>query len=289
MWPIPDPEALLELYRYKAYAETTYVAPANARQDRLRDCDALLERIESSVDGPRRRLLDVGCSVGELIGVAQRRGWSCTGIEVDPGTAQLARELTHADVRVGTVPAVLRPSDTFDLVVMSHSLEHSRAPREDFDAAVSHLRDGGLLFVRAPNASSQTARCMGSSWYWFIPPLHVSYFDMASLRYVADRASLRDVWLEYRGEGWAWFLLEIAETPARLAYRRRPIAGEREDEVHMGSQGPPTHKTASNLRALLEDRLVRHGVRLIPFRSAAALANDSEFLNLLRKRAVEAR
>jgi ubiquinone/menaquinone biosynthesis C-methylase UbiE len=100
------------------------------------------------------RVLDAGCATGALIGYLQREGFTdLVGLDPSPiATAQAARAYG--------VPAItgsfLRPPDdigTFDLVVLSHVLEHL----VDVQGAVAGLaqlvKPGGLAYIEVPDAS----------------------------------------------------------------------------------------------------------------------------------------
>jgi SAM-dependent methyltransferase len=205
----------------------------------------LLERVELW-SGAGRRLLDVGCSTGELIEVAQSRGWDCEGIEIDRVTASVAEEITGARVRLGTIGTALGPDDRFDLIVMSHSLEHTPTPRLDIECLASHLTKNGRALVRVPNADSLSAKLMGSGWYWFIPPTHISYFSRRSIVGVCTEIGLTELWCEERGEGWVKFLSEFLTMPLLVMYRRTLSSRKSGGDVlapkslrgHPSGQGP---------------------------------------------------
>jgi len=68
----------------------------------------VLARIEQMV--PAGVLVDIGAGPGFLLASAQRRGWTATGVDVNPWAAQYAREVLGVEAQAATVainPSVL--------------------------------------------------------------------------------------------------------------------------------------------------------------------------------------
>lgn len=286
IWPIPQPSTLARYYAYSSYAAATYASADGLRRNRMLEFDRVLRRVRASA-GRCGRLLDIGSSVGEMVEVAQALGWTCTGIEIDPETAEIAQRRTGARIRAGTIHTALGPDDTFDLIVLSHSLEHSPTPRTDVQAALRHLAPGGLLLLRLPNATSRSARLMGIGWYWYTPPIHISYFDADSVRHVARELGLIERWTEYQGEGWFRFMTEWLAMPLRLALRHRWTSGSARGDAEPvfpgtaeSSQGSsPTSLEMRQLLSRIADRIAR----LASLGRSRAGFHDSEFAILLQR------
>ena len=65
-----------------------------------------------------------------------------------------------------------------------------------------HLALGGIIVLLTPNRRSLAAELLGSSWEWFVPPIHVGYFSPRSLQCVGDVADLELLLLTTReGDG----------------------------------------------------------------------------------------
>ena len=98
-----------------------------------------------------RRLLEVGCGDGRLLGWAASEGASPVGL--DPGPAQLARARANAPgvpLVAGRGEALPFASGRFDLVVYFNSLHHVPLERSGrrWPRPVARLaRDGELLVV----------------------------------------------------------------------------------------------------------------------------------------------
>ena len=189
LWPLPSVADLAPYYEYSRYGRPTYDPGSERGRSRVRDLEGLLASIEARTAGPGT-LVDLGCSTGQMLEAGLHRGWRVTGIELDPDTARFTAERLGVEVVAGSAIQQLDSLGTFDLVVMSHWLEHVPAPGEAFQRAAGHLRTGGLLLLRVPNAASRLARFARTGWSWFSPGIHLIYFVPESLPALAKRSGL---------------------------------------------------------------------------------------------------
>jgi SAM-dependent methyltransferase len=185
LWPQPTTSDLMEYYRFESFAEPTYSLSSAYGSFRISLCLQALSEIEKLRGGPGK-MLDVGCSQGHMLEAALRRGWEVKGFEIDRATATKTSARLGVPVEVGDGVELLDTPDLFDLIVMSHWLEHVANPRLALVRAQKCLAEGGFIFLRIPNASSRIAKLTGSYWSWFTPPGHVTYFSPETLRTLAE-------------------------------------------------------------------------------------------------------
>lgn len=119
-----------------------------------------LERLEGTaawlaghLENPSVRILDAGCATGGLLGFLKERGFSnLVGLDPSPVATATARRLHGVEAITGSFMAPLAGVGRFDLVVLSHVLEHL----EDVGAAVSAMWEltcpGGLVYLEVPDA-----------------------------------------------------------------------------------------------------------------------------------------
>lgn len=126
-------------------------------------------------------ILDIGCSYGWFLQVAQSRGWTVTGVEATDVTAKVARD-GGIDVRTGTLEEIGFADASFDVVCLWDVLEH--VPQIDgFLAEIRRvLKPGGILALQSPNIASVMARQAGRGWSWLLLPHHVWHFTPATMR-----------------------------------------------------------------------------------------------------------
>lgn len=127
-------------------------------------------------------LLDVGCGDGSALLRLRALGWSrLEGVDLDPAAVELARQHGLA-VRTGTLEAQTYPEGSFDVLTMSHVLEHVPDPVGFLRECHRILRPGGELVVYTPNFESLTRRLTGARWRGLEPPRHLQLFNRRNLQ-----------------------------------------------------------------------------------------------------------
>lgn len=97
------------------------------------------------------RVLDCGCGAGDNARVLRARGYTVVGVTIS--SEEAARAEAHcervvvADLDAGAPPGL----GEFDVVLMSHVLEHLRTPERLLRTAAALLREGGVIAVALPN------------------------------------------------------------------------------------------------------------------------------------------
>lgn len=149
---------------------------------------------------PGGRVCDLGCGNARLLAEGKARGLSVVGVEPDPAARQTARS-RGVPVLEGTaedLPASL-PRDSFDAVVLSHSLEHCLDPVVALRHAAGLLRPGGVALVEVPNNEAAGLREAGAAWPWMDVPRHLSFFTAPSLRRLCERVGLTPQQVQFAG------------------------------------------------------------------------------------------
>ena len=103
---------------------------------------------------PPGRLLDVGCSYGAFMVLAQKAGWNVFGVELSDYTAQFAREERGLDVYNGTVEQAAYPQGHFDAVTLWDVIEHFDNPVATLKEIHRIMAPGAILIVFTINQES---------------------------------------------------------------------------------------------------------------------------------------
>jgi 2-polyprenyl-3-methyl-5-hydroxy-6-metoxy-1,4-benzoquinol methylase len=151
----------------------------------------LSARIMRGIQEPHgaNRLLDVGCGAGELLEVYRRLGWDTCGIEISPQGAAVCRE-KGLDVHQGTVFDAPFPTQRFDLILLSHVIEHVLDPVGVVRRVAEWLAPQGKIVVSTPNTRGIGFFMYGSCWLHLDAPRHLFLFDAQTIRLLAARAGL---------------------------------------------------------------------------------------------------
>lgn len=133
----------------------------------------------------RGRLADVGGGVGHLTAAARRRGWDAILIEPVPAAVRHATEVLGVPARCGGIGDL--DHERFDLVVLSHVLEHLPDPSGALEGVAEVLGPDGHLYVEVPNVASVARHLLGASWSGWQPGQHIWFFSPRSLRRLLGR------------------------------------------------------------------------------------------------------
>jgi len=133
------------------------------------------------------RILDVGCGRGVFLAEMRKRGWEVVGTELAEDACRFAREELRLKViaRRDLLDCAFE-AQSFDVVVLSHVLEHLADPLETLVEIARILKGDGLLFLAVPNVASLQARISGPKWALWDVPRHYYHFSPDTLRKMLD-------------------------------------------------------------------------------------------------------
>lgn len=111
------------------------------------------------------KVLDIGCAEGTLLKTISERfpNAELHGLEPDPNFAQFARERSGAKVLTGDFSEALTNGleSGFDLVTLTHVLEHVLNPTPFLQQIKAILKPTGYCYVEVPNISNDRTRYLG--------------------------------------------------------------------------------------------------------------------------------
>ena len=200
-------EALDDLYRdHSKYADTSiFVLPddenknssakSESGSDEFPEAPWDLARLKQTaqyiaavVPDKNARILDAGCATGALLGFLADQGFAnLTGLDPSPAaTATAAKRAVGITVVTGSFLNPPVDFGPFDLIILSHVLEHIT----DVGGAVSALRDllapGGSIYIEVPDAARYVDYLVAPFHDFNIE--HINHFSLSMLnRLLADQ------------------------------------------------------------------------------------------------------
>lgn len=126
------------------------------------------------------RLLDVGCGSGKFLLYAKSLGWSVSGFDSDPKAVESARQ-SGLDVKLGGMETLLGYSGLFDVITVSHVIEHVYNPQKMLHDCFRLLRPGGYFWIETPNIESYGHLEFKENWLDLDPPRHLTLYTFQGL------------------------------------------------------------------------------------------------------------
>ena len=103
-----------------------------------------------SVEGAGRKILDVGCGVGKVVGQLRQRGYEAFGVDVsEPNIRMANKQSGHCSLYDGS--RLSCNDGHYDAVGAFNVLEHVEEPEGFIEELARALRPGGRLVISSPN------------------------------------------------------------------------------------------------------------------------------------------
>jgi len=170
------------------------------------------------------RVLDIGCARGGILEALRQRGFlHLFGMDPSPVCVQHLRHLKLVAIQ-GTLSSldVLNDQPPFDVIILSHVLEHVVDIGKTMEALHPLLTASGLLYLEVPDAARYVDYPVVPFYYF--DSEHINHFDQASLANLARRYCFRCIDISPRNialEGGkiypaVWAFLTPAKTASAL-------------------------------------------------------------------------
>jgi 2-polyprenyl-3-methyl-5-hydroxy-6-metoxy-1,4-benzoquinol methylase len=211
VWPLPAPNKVSDFYEldeYYTHGQSHFADSGSVslldrirvhlawRMDRSEPRSA--QWLKSRLPPSARTIIDIGCGSGDLAAELADAGYAVTAVEPDPKSiAQAHRDKFELISASAEVCSEALNGRRFDVVLMSHVLEHCINPMRALANARSLLQAGGVFHCEVPNNAAAGLRFAGASWEMFDVPRHLHFFTGDNLREFCERARFRVVAVVY--------------------------------------------------------------------------------------------
>lgn len=145
----------------------------------------LIQLIKKYKKEQKLKLLDIGSSVGILVKLANENGWEAVGVDLDKNAIELGRQRFQVDLRCASLEKARFKSESFDVVVLSHTLEHIQRFKNLIKEIGNILKRDGILIIEVPNIAGlpvKLQKIRGEAWYGLDPRHHLWHFTKKTIR-----------------------------------------------------------------------------------------------------------
>ena len=155
-------------------------------------------RIYKKLNKNIKEVLEIGCSFGKYLKDLRDRGnFNVTGVEISQEMAQKGKEEFDLEIKAGELLECNFDSNRFDLIIMSHVIEHLYNSQETLKEAFKILNPKGLILIKTPNFETIERKIFGKYWSVYEAPRHVAIFSRKTIRELLEKNSFKILKIYY--------------------------------------------------------------------------------------------
>jgi 2-polyprenyl-3-methyl-5-hydroxy-6-metoxy-1,4-benzoquinol methylase len=173
-FPRPMTAAMIDYVNAK-YKNGQYGEYVNAQEMKLDHFRGRMEKLRPYLK--QGRLLDVGCSCGYFLQIAESEGYEIQGVEFSASAIAAADPAIRPRIRQASVDKLtMGDGGDFDVITAFDLIEHLDQPKDFLATVYTLLSPGGTLAISTPDAGHFLRYCMRSRWPMVQPMQHLTIF-----------------------------------------------------------------------------------------------------------------
>ena len=155
VWSDPFPIDTTEYYQknYRILYKGTYSPKIKHIYRAANVAIERYKRLEAHLAG-KKKVLEIGSGGGEFSYLLTKKGFDVSAIEPNEGYGNYSKEQYGLNVQIGFAQNLEFAAETFDLITMSHVLEHVDNPTTMLEKLRTWLKPNGILALEVPNVEA---------------------------------------------------------------------------------------------------------------------------------------
>lgn len=141
---------------------------------------------------PEGRFLDIGCGNGSRLLKMKKLGWQVFGVELNTFAYQKCID-NDLDVQNKPLERTTYKENYFDVIYMSHLIEHLHNPDEIIKICAKLLKKGGKLYVNTPNNNALGKKIFNKYWFANEVPRHIILYSKKGIKQIIDKHKMQIV------------------------------------------------------------------------------------------------
>lgn len=136
-----------------------------------------------------KKVLEVGCGAGGILSRYLDIGCEVLGLDFDENYLAYAQK-NNIPVKRGSVEQ-LRFNEKYDLIILSHVLEHIKYPSDFLKKLSNHLTNDGVLYIEVPSLDNLESGGYKYDLLRYLQNAHTIHFTIKSLELMCKRSGYR--------------------------------------------------------------------------------------------------
>lgn len=148
--------------------------------------------IKQTIDLKNKDICEIGAFDGLLLSLFKKNNNNVFGYELNDDARVYAKKKYDIDLKEN----FLESKSKYDIIILSHVIEHFREPKEILIKIKSMLKENGFIYIEVPN-SPMLNECSYNMLMRYLNTEHIVNFNMDNLIKFAESADLKIVRSEY--------------------------------------------------------------------------------------------
>lgn len=148
--------------------------------------------IKQTIDLKNKDICEIGAFDGLLLSLFKKNNNNVFGYELNDDARVYAKKKYDIDLKEN----FLESKSKYDIIILSHVIEHFREPKEILIKIKSMLKENGFIYIEVPN-SPMLNECSYNMLMRYLNTEHIVNFNMYNLIKFAESADLKIVRSEY--------------------------------------------------------------------------------------------
>ena len=152
--------------------------------------------IKNSINCDNKKVCEIGAFDGLLLNIFKNNGCKVFGYELNDRAREYAKKKYNIDLK----PNFLEDNQKYDIIILSHVIEHFKEPKEILLKIKSMLNDNGFIYIEVPNSpiiNQSKNQCSYETLIKYLTTTHTVNFNMDNLKTFAENCGLTIIKSQY--------------------------------------------------------------------------------------------
>lgn len=148
--------------------------------------------IKANINCDNKKVCEIGAFDGLLLNIFKNNKCEVHGYELN----DRAREYAKNKYNIYLKQNFLEDNQKYDIIILSHVIEHFKEPKEILLKIKSMLNENGFIYIEVPNSPLKN-QCSYETLIKYLTSPHTVNFNMDNLKYFAENCGLKIVKSQY--------------------------------------------------------------------------------------------
>jgi 2-polyprenyl-3-methyl-5-hydroxy-6-metoxy-1,4-benzoquinol methylase len=184
--PRPGIEELIKYYNIP------YYTPHLLTRKKARSSTKNLYKFIRHYNPNAKNVLDIGCASGHTLYGLRQWGLEVTGTDISSSACEYASKCYNLNLYNSEFP----PDELFgyfDVLILSHVVEHLIDPITFLKKASNYVKDGGMFFISTPSIDCILFNLFGRNFREITPPGHINFFNPKSIKKLLTESGFESI------------------------------------------------------------------------------------------------